>query len=326
MDATIDQSLVIKTGNEIETRGKFLVGTLLLIFILLPILLIVTFWPNTLPPIGEDSEMIYEWRWFNVSLLKMGVAQAAGKNYIHLNSILFILVASAGFLGSMIYVSSSLTNFIGSEKFKRSWTLFYLIKPLTGAGVALLIYFVLRAGLLNYGDANNINLYGVVAFSALAGLFTDKATLKLEEIFSVIFRPKDDRPDKLDKSITNVRITGINPESLIVDGDNNLVISGEGLKQKKLILKINGVEIANPVIDEKSISFSYKIPVDLSKTGNVTLQVLDETGAELFKKDLKIQETTKQGMGGLDSKNTHDSNGMVDEGEDIDELIDVIKG
>lgn len=156
-----------------------------------------------------------------------------------------------------------------AEKFKRSWTLFYLIKPLTGSGVALLIYFVLRAGLLNYGDANNINLYGVVAFSALAGLFTDKATLKLEEIFIVIFRPKDDRPDKLDKSTTNVRITGINPESLIVDGDNNLVISGEGLKQKKLILKINDVEIANPVIGEKSISFSYKTPVDLSKTGDL---------------------------------------------------------
>lgn len=57
------------------------------------------------------------------------------------------------------------------------------------------------------------------------------------------------------------------------------------------------------------------------------MQVLDETGAELFKKDLKIQETTKQGMGGLDlKKNTHDINGIVDDEEDIDELIDVIKG
>lgn len=46
-------------------------------------------------------------------------------------------------------------------------------------------------------SASVLNLYGVLTVSALSGLFSDRATLKLEEIYESIFKPKDDRSDKL---------------------------------------------------------------------------------------------------------------------------------
>jgi len=202
-------------------------------------------------------------------------------NIIRLNSLLLILVAVSGFLGTLIHTASSFTNYVGSEKFKKSWKLWYIVKPWTGAGLAVIIYFVFRAGLLNFNDTSNINLYGLITLAALAGLFTDKATLKLEEIFTVIFKPKDSRPDKLKEDEVNVRITGIKPETLLASMDNELVISGEGLDKSKFVIKIDEEEIKNPVIKGDSISFTYKLPDEPGKK-EFALKIYDEYGKEVY--------------------------------------------
>jgi hypothetical protein len=207
------------------------------------------------------------------------------KNTIKLNTLLLILVAVAGFLGTMIHTASSFTNYVGSEKFKKSWRLWYIVKPWTGAGLAVIIYFIFRAGLLNFNDTSNINLYGLITLAALAGLFTDKATIKLEEIFAVIFNPKDTRPDKINKDEVNVRITGIKPESLLGNIDNELIISGEGLDRSKFLIKIDDEEIKNPVIKGDSISFTYKLPEEPNKK-EFMLKLYDEHGKEMYSSKL----------------------------------------
>ncbi|QHS60287.1 hypothetical protein [Chitinophaga agri] len=120
---------------------------------------------------------------------------------IHINTLLLMLVAVAGFLGNMIHIATSFTTFIGAGKFRRSWILWYCVKPFTAAALAIAVYFVFRGGFLNMSDdSSNINIYGLMTISLLTGLFTDRATLKLKEVFDVLFRtaPKEERPDKLE--------------------------------------------------------------------------------------------------------------------------------
>ena len=117
-------------------------------------------------------------------------------------------------------------------------------------------------------------------------MFTDDATLKLKEVFEVIFKPRDVRTDKLDEN--QIKITGIKPEKLSIDNDNNLTISGEGFDKKKLLLKVNDQPVSNAVFKGNSISFSYKIPAEHKEMKEFKLSITDENGKELFTRTLGI--------------------------------------
>jgi hypothetical protein len=204
---------------------------------------------------------------------------------IHLNTILLILVATMGFLGNMIHVASSFTSFVGNGTFEKRWILWYFVKPFTAAALAVIVYFVIRAGFLGSGsDPASINLYGILAMSALAGLFTDNAALKLKEVFDVVFKPKDDRGDKL--TDYKVKITSITPAKIDVNNPNNIEIKGENFDKKKINVKINGKVISNPTKTKDSIAFIYSVDAaDRAKTV-FEITLTDEEGKELDKKTL----------------------------------------
>ncbi|MVT42379.1 hypothetical protein GO495_17435 [Chitinophaga oryziterrae] len=204
---------------------------------------------------------------------------------IHLNIILLLLVAIAGFLGALTHIASSFTNFVGSKNFERSWILWYFIKPFIGAAIAVIFYFVFRAGFLNGNEnAGSVNIYGLIALSALAGLFTDKATLKLDEVFTVLFKPKDDRPDKMQDLI----IQEVIPDVLQAQGINHIKLSGKLLTKKKIIIKIGDIPVSNIDITDNLIKFDYTVPENLRTQPKIKLSVTDESGKELFTKELSI--------------------------------------
>jgi len=220
--------------------------------------------------------------------VKKSDPSAEEEEVISLSTLLILLVAVAGFLGTMIHTSSSFLNFVGAEKLKSGWFLWYWVKPVTGAGLAVVIYFVFRAGFLGFNDSSSINLYGIITMAALAGLFTDKATLKLEEVFAVIFKPKDERPDKLDKD-GKITVSGIKPAALVANSANDVVISGAGFDKAKLVIKIDDDVIGSPVIKADSVSFSYMIPAGSVKKEFV-VRILDDKGVELYKNVLPLKQ------------------------------------
>lgn len=111
-----------------------------------------------------------------------------------------LVVITLGALGSFVHTATSLATFVGNKGFKKSWTAWYLMRPLIGSGLALLIYFTFRAGFVNPGTStSDINLYGVAAISGLAGMFSKEATDKLADVFATLFKSEQNaqRKDKL---------------------------------------------------------------------------------------------------------------------------------
>ena len=106
-----------------------------------------------------------------------------------------VMVALIGALGGSLHFIRSLTEFIGNRRLKRSWLLYCPCMPITGAGLALIVYMLLRTGILspagNTTDGSavaNLNLIAIYAFAALTGLFAKTALDKLHEVFATIFR------------------------------------------------------------------------------------------------------------------------------------------
>ena len=200
------------------------------------------------------------------------------------------LVAIGGFLGNMIHVATSFTAFVGSGTFNRKWILWYCVKPFTAACLALGLYFVFRAGFLNYSaDATSINLYGVLTIAILAGLFTDKATLKLGEVFDVVFsvkkdgKPGDTRPDPL-TPVTS-KFNKITPDKLSPTDNNTIVITGENFdKGGKLSFAINDEALPadSVAVSASMITIKYKIPATQAGKTEFVLTVTDEKKTVVF--------------------------------------------
>ncbi len=198
---------------------------------------------------------------------------------INLDTLILILVAIAGFLGNMIHIATSFTTFVGSNKYDGNWLLWYFVRPFTAAALALALYFSFRAGFMSYSSSGgNLNLYGVMTIAILTGLFTDMATLKLKEIFEVIFKPKDGRPDKL----SELKITAVTPSALTKGVLNNILISGQSLTAKKLVITIGDDVIAGANTSDTVISFGYTIkPADEGKP-ELPLSITDADGKSVY--------------------------------------------
>ncbi len=107
-------------------------------------------------------------------------------------SLFFVTVAVAGALGGMVHVLRSLTWYAGNRLLKWRWVPFYFLRPVLGAAMASLLYFVVRAGFFSpSASSTEASPYGFAALAALSGLFSDQTAEKLKKIAVELF---DDVP------------------------------------------------------------------------------------------------------------------------------------
>jgi hypothetical protein len=92
----------------------------------------------------------------------------------------------AGALGALVGGCARFLSFSPTDQLTRrdEWT--YLVRPVQGAALALIVYFTLRGGFLGQTQ-EQVNPYGVAAMSALVGLFTRHALSKLHAVFDTLF-------------------------------------------------------------------------------------------------------------------------------------------
>ncbi len=106
---------------------------------------------------------------------------------LSLDDNLLLLAVLAGALGAVIHSVRSIAWYVGQRNLKRAWTLYYVTLPVVGAMLALLVYLLIRGGLISSGSTADVNPYGIAAISALVGLFSQQAAQMLLQVFSTIF-------------------------------------------------------------------------------------------------------------------------------------------
>jgi hypothetical protein len=139
-----------------------------------------------------------------------------------------------GIAGSFLHGAQSLSSYLGNRTFEVSWTAWYLLRPPIGGLLGLVIYFVIRAGLMG-GSATEVNPHSVAALGALGGWFSKTATDKLQEVFETFFKTDADkqRANKLEPMPPV--IVAITPADVQPDV-NTITIKGDNFFQGALLM------------------------------------------------------------------------------------------
>lgn len=97
------------------------------------------------------------------------------------------IVILAGALGSLIHAMRSVYWYVGNRNLVRSWLAKYFVMPFTGSALAVMFYFVIRGGFFSpQSNFSQTSPFGFAALSAMVGLFSEQAVLKLKQVAETI--------------------------------------------------------------------------------------------------------------------------------------------
>jgi hypothetical protein len=190
---------------------------------------------------------------------------------------LLITVIIAGALGSLVHVLTSFADYVGNRQLAKPWIWWFVLRVPIGISLALLFYLVVRAGMIvpsvqggNGGGTQSLNVYGVAAFAALAGMFSKQATDKMREVFETLFTPQKPVP-RADSLAGKSGIIKVEPDKLAKGTPEVLTVTGHGfLKDAKAT--IGGKPRDMLWVSESQIKVTT-LPEDVQDTGTLTLVV-----------------------------------------------------
>lgn len=99
---------------------------------------------------------------------------------------MILIVAFAGALGGLVHAIRSAFWYAGHGMLKWRWFPMYILLPFVGSLLGLIFYLVIRGGFLPGGSVEQSSHYGFAALSALVGMFSQQAALKLKETFETL--------------------------------------------------------------------------------------------------------------------------------------------
>lgn len=103
---------------------------------------------------------------------------------------LLVLCALLGAAMGSVHSLASIAVHAGKGNLGAPWVIFYLCRPFTGLGIALVTCLALMSGVggfqVNYKDDPR----PLLTWSALAGLYSQPALDKLRELFDTLFRTR----------------------------------------------------------------------------------------------------------------------------------------
>jgi hypothetical protein len=121
---------------------------------------------------------------------------------LHTDTLILILAMGAGIVGSFVQAATSYAKYHGCRKLTRSWIPWYLVRAPIGAALAVVLYLILRGGLVPSQSASDqISPLGVAGLAAMAGMFSNLAVERLEKIFIVAFGDDTTSPERLPSDI-----------------------------------------------------------------------------------------------------------------------------
>jgi hypothetical protein len=194
-------------------------------------------------------------------------------------TIYLVMVVVVATIGSIVHVATSFGSYVGNRTFKAQWTWWYVLRPLVGASIAILLYFAVVGGILSVtSEPSDVSPFGLAAIAGLAGLFSKQATDKLEEVFNTAFRVGKEagdaqRADKLDPNPPT--IDSLNPPEVPEGADATITILGANLPTGATI-RVNDATLAPELVSTTSSSeVTIDVPADLLQAPQVHVTVTD---------------------------------------------------
>ena len=258
-------------SRHVSAVGIFLLGVAILLFGLLLVYALVKVWPA----LQSDAKTPDPSKATEVSLFHQRYKLTPEKA-------LMLVVILAGALGSFLHVATSFSDYVGNRRLMRSWIWFYILRPLVGAGLALLFYFAVRGGLFTtQAGSSDLNPYGMAALAALVGLFSKQATNKLQQIFDTAFAvPQGYGDDARSDSIGNPLPTLVSatPPQLTVNGDLKLGLAGTGFIRDSVVsvTRADGTEVSRTatVVDGQTLDVTLDAE-DVAAPGMLAFTVVN---------------------------------------------------
>jgi hypothetical protein len=162
-------------------------------------------------------------------------------------SALILLVVLAGALGAYIHAATAFGRFVGERRFTSSWYWWYTLRLPIGSALALVLYFVVRGGILDAnGTSADVNPYGLAALAALAGMFSRHAVDKLNEVFDTVFTKREPDPELASDEAPTPHVDKVEPQPINSQQEQVLRLTGHGFDPTSAILiapknGVNGV-------------------------------------------------------------------------------------
>jgi hypothetical protein len=134
-----------------------------------------------------------------------GRATAFGRTFEVWDEVrLLWIVMLAGGLGSLVHALRSVYWYVGNRDLRWSWIGKYLLMPFSGSALAVVFYFVIRGGFFSpQAGFSQTSPFGFAALSAMVGLFSEQAVLKLQQVAeTVLAKPERGADSKPQKTVT----------------------------------------------------------------------------------------------------------------------------
>jgi hypothetical protein len=128
---------------------------------------------------------------------------------------LLLLVVCAGALGSLVHGLRSIYWYIGNRDLIWSWVPKYLIQPFGASVLAVVFYLVIRGGFFSAdAGSQHTSPFGFMALSAMVGMFSEQAVLKLKEISETLLSKPASGKDSVPQSPDQGKVNRSAPKSL----------------------------------------------------------------------------------------------------------------
>jgi hypothetical protein len=145
------------------------------------------------------------------------------------------VLCAFGAFGACIQSLFSLGNYVGNREFRPQWGIYYVARPIVGAGLAAMLYVILRSGLS--GDTIQVDLtqmYPACAVAIVVGLFSSQAMHKLAGLAEVLFASAQQK-NALNRSEPLIEAVGVDQQHVdrfVIHGLNfnvnsRVIVEGE---------------------------------------------------------------------------------------------------
>lgn len=193
---------------------------------------------------------------------------------------LLLLVVVVSMLGSFVHVATSFATYAGNRRLYSSWVWWYVLRASIGAGLALILYFVVRGGLFSgSATSESLNPYGIAAIAGLTGLFSKQATDKLREVFDTVLSTSGDA-DRADKAThTAPQLDSVVPNTTpAMKMSLSVALFGHGFLAQSVV-RLRRVQAAEgsrevPIVRVTDRAAHVVIPADMvSSAGDIEIVV-----------------------------------------------------